>query len=260
MLISSFRKFALVVAIIGSVLFSSLFLISFANPLFVEQVAKEIIRYRLESVAKEKIDSLSDNTLISRAQALSRQYEKQIEQLKQELADNVPAKVAAIMAEMRNLDCECRKKTEDWLRLKTEFRISSLSVMSQQLTSFIQGKYMETAEHLMKEFRIFTGSSAMAFIILFMAVFIKRKASAQLLFPAVLLFLSTVICAYFYIFQQNWLQTILFSSYVGWVYLIFIGVVFAFLCDIVLNRCRVTSFLANLLPDFGGEGVDFLPC
>ncbi|MGL4667920.1 MAG: hypothetical protein ACRCWR_08315 [Saezia sp.] len=63
-MIATFRKFALVVALVGSVLFSALFAISFANPLFVEQTAKEIIRYRLESAAREKIEALSENTAI----------------------------------------------------------------------------------------------------------------------------------------------------------------------------------------------------
>ena len=258
---SALRKFALVVSVLGGLLFFILFLASFASPAFVEQMAKEVICYRLESVTKEKIDSLNDSTLVNRAQILSRQYEDEIDQLRQQLEAKVPETVAAIMTQMRDLDCECRRNTEEWLRNAFKWRIGTLSMMTQQLNGFIQGKYMEVVAHLTKEFRIFTGSSAAAFLILLLVTLVKRKASIQLLFPVFLLLLSTVIVAYFYLFEQNWLHTILFSSYVGWSYLVYIGVIFAFLCDIVFNRARVTNVICRILGKIGtASPVPILPC
>lgn len=247
MIRKSLYKATFIFASIGFLLFTILFALSYVNPLFVENTAKSVIQYRLESIAHEKIDMLSQNELVNRAQQLLGQYQIETAQIRLQLTEGIPAKVAAIIAEMRNLDCECRRITEEKIEQSMLFRIGTLTQMQRQLTEFMQGQYLRIAEHLKREFRIFTGSSSFAFFVLLIAALIQRKAGGQFLLPAGLLFLSTVISAYFYIFQQNWLHTILFSSYVGFAYLGYIGVVFALLCDIIFNQSRIINVILNVL-------------
>jgi hypothetical protein len=71
---------------------------------------------------------------------------------------------------------------------------------------------------------------------------------------------ATLICAYFYVFEQNWLLTIIYGDYLGFAYLAYLGVVFLFLCDIVLNRGRVTTQFANAILDAAGSAVTLSPC
>ena len=73
----------------------------------------------------------------------------------------------------------------------------------------------------------------------------KPQAIKHLFLPAILLFLSSIISSYFYLFQQNWFFTIIYNSYVGWAYLAYLGVVFAFLSDIAFNHGRVTTGLLD---------------
>lgn len=244
------RRFIWVLGVLGCVIFSAFFALSYSKPAFIEETAKDIIRYRLQAVTQEKVDALSENALFNSARVLMRQHEKEIEFIKQQLANGMPEKIAAVIAEMRNPDCECRSITGEQIRDAMNWRIGSLSQMQQQLISFMQSKYMEIAGHLKREFRIFTGSSAFVFLVLLAAAVFQRGAGVQLLLPAGLLLISTVITAYFYVFGQNWLHTILFSSYVGFAYLAYIGIIFAFLCDIVFNGARVTNMILSAIHSF----------
>ena len=52
---------------------------------------------------------------------------------------------------------------------------------------------------------------------------------------------TTLTCAYFYVFEQDWLLTLIYRDFTGFAYLGYLAVVFAFLCDIVMNGAAVTS-------------------
>ena len=87
-------------------------------------------------------------------------------------------------------------------------------------------------------------------------VLIRVEATAHLFLPGALLLLSTAICAYFYLFEQNWFYTILYNDYTGFAYLAHLLLVFAALCDIVFNRARVTTEIINAL----GNAFSVAPC
>ena len=248
------RKLALVFGILGWLVFGTLFALSYAKPTFVEQTTKDAIRYRLQTLTQGKIDSLDDYVLIGHARSLLGSQAGELERLKQLLADKLPEKLSAVIAQMRNLDCECRRITEERIRDSMNWRIASLTQMQQQLTSFIQVKYMDTVAQLVREFRIFTGSNSLVFLLLVVAALVRRRAKIQLLLPVIVLTLAAGMAAYLYLFQQNWLHTILFSSYVGWFYLVYIGIIFALLCDIIFNRCRVINGILS------GIHIEVSPC
>ena len=65
--------------------------------------------------------------------------------------------------------------------------------------------------------------------------------------PAVLLTVSTLACAYLYVFRQDWLLNIIHASYLGFAYDAYLGVSFAFLCDVWFNNSRVTLKLMEML-------------
>ena len=115
---------------------------------------------------------------------------------------------------------------------------------------------MEVAEKLTREFRIFTGTNALIFALLGIAAFFKRGAGLHLVLPALALVLAATVTGYIYLFNQDWLHTILFSDYVGFTYLIYLSIVFAFLCDVLFNRARVTTQLLNSI----GSNIQVLPC
>jgi hypothetical protein len=66
---------------------------------------------------------------------------------------------------------------------------------------------------------------------------------------------------FLYVFEQNWLLTIVEGSYVGYAYAGWLGGAYLLLCDIALNRGRVTTSLANgAINVLGGAIAALTPC
>lgn len=104
-----------------------------------------------------------------------------------------------------------------------------MSQAQQRLTTLIRSEYMETANQLTREFRIFTGTNAVVFALLIVAVVVRPQARLQLVPVALVLMIAAVVTAYLYLFNQNWLHTLVFSDYVAFAYLGYLGISFAFL-------------------------------
>jgi hypothetical protein len=84
---------------------------------------------------------------------------------------------------------------------------------------------------------------------------VKKGAGLQLLLPAIVLVGAVAITAGFYVFQQDWLHTVLHRAWVGWAYAGWLVAVVVLLGDILLNRARVTS---KIVSSIGGGSVS--PC
>lgn len=74
------------------------------------------------------------------------------------------------------------------------------------------------------------------------------------------LFQVALVCSCFYIFEQNRPLTILYNDYLGFGYLAYLAVVFALLCDIILNRVRITTMIVNAVPEAVGSVASAVPC
>ena len=253
---STIRTLLLVFSAIGTVLFGAAFFTSLLDVGYVEAIAKDIIRHQVEKKVHEKIDVLDDKFLSTKAGALIKKHVEEAEAAKRQLKEKVPERISAVIAEMRNLDCECRKKIENHFRDGLETQIAWAFQAQERLTSLIQTKYMETAEKLTREFRIFTATNALIFALLGIAAFFKRGAGLHLILPALALVLAATVTGYLYIFNQNWLHTLIFSDYVGFTYILYLSIVFAFLCDVLFNRARVTTRLLSSI----GSSIQVLPC
>ena len=257
---STIRILLLALGVIGALMFGGAFVASIVNPGYVEEVAKEIIRRQVEKNVHEKIESLDAKFLSNRAGNLIKAHSEEIAAAKRQLSKKVPERMASIIAEMRNLDCECRRKIEKGIREGFEWQILKAAQAQERLTTLIRTKYMETAEKLTREFRIFTGTNALVFALLALAAFIKRRAGLHLLPPAFVLLIAASISAYLYLFNQNWLHNIVFGDYVGFAYVGYMAIVFAFLCDILFNRARATTRLLNIAFNIIGSSLHAVPC
>lgn len=240
------RPLVLAIALVGGLFFGALLLLSVAKPTWVEHQARELIRQQIEHKTSEKIAALDANFLDGRARALLQDHEREIAAARRALTEGLPARIAAIAAQMGVPDCECRKR----YREGTELRLGTLQQMQAQLTALIRSQYLDTADRLQRELRIFSGANALAFALLGVAALRRPAARLQLLPAAATLLLATLAASGFYLFGQNWLHTIVFGDYVGWALLGYIGLVYAWLCDLLFNRAQVT---AHLLSSAGGS-------
>lgn len=123
-------------------------------------------------------------------------------------------------------------------------RIERERVGLSTLEDLIAGHYVATVDRLILDLRIFFGSNLALFAAVGFAGVLSSAAPA-LVVPAALLATSTIAAAAMYLFEQNWFYTILFGSYVGYVYLIWVAIIAFFLVDITMNRARVTSTLLD---------------
>jgi len=253
-----------VIGLVGILLFGSGFIFTYSIPGFVEEIGKDFIKEKIEEKTHQKINDVSlsnqNNILIKFASKLAKNNDQEINRLKEKLNADVHIKVAAVIAEMRDLDCECRKKYENSLKSQTESNLFSLQNANDKLMEFMKMKYMEVSNMLKVDFRIFTGSNSIVFTLLLLISLFKPKAITHLFLPGILLVTSSVIRSYFYIFEQNWFFTIIYNSYLGWGYLGYLGLVFVFLCDIAFNKARVTTGIINGIFSIVGSVTSVSPC
>lgn len=264
-LTSTFKLSVLrVTGVLGLVLFAFFFVLTFSTPQWVERFAVEFIEARVSEKVNAHIDTFGtgagESVAARLAETLHQQNEAALESQKQRFKDGVRETWFTALAEVRDLSCECRQKWLDALEAGTNRHFQSMEALSTQLTQFIQASYMEVATDLKRDIRIFTAINAGMFLLLVLVSFLKPAAVRHLFAPGLLLCAATLLCAYLYAFEQNWLLTIIHGSYLGFGYAVYLGVVFLFLCDIALNRGRVTTRLVNGLVEGLGGVVSLVPC
>ncbi len=252
------------IGVVGAAIFLTFFAFTYSVPGWVETFAADYIESEAQKRIDASIDAIqppeSDSALAKLAQSMYEKNEAQIERAKTNLRNKVHEQWAAALAAIRDLDCECRKQWEDWFESGLNSNIALLQAANERISDFIQSTYMDVATDLKRDIRVFTASNATVFLLLLVVSFLKPQAMMHLFLPGVLLTISTLVCSYFYLFEQNWLLTIIHSSYVGFAYLAWLGLVFLFLCDIVFNRGRVTTEILNAFFNAVGSALSAVPC
>jgi len=246
--------------IIGSIIFVPLFLFTFSNPHAIEKSAKSFIEWQLRAEVEHKIEDFQISTSTTLGALLNKAAGDKVESLKKQLKDDLPAILAREIAKIRNLDCECRKRWEQRIQQSIKMNIVTLEAAKEKLIDFTQAKYMSILEKLIIDIRIFLGINSVIFFIFLITSFLKPKAVVHLFLPGVLLLASTLICIYFYLFEQNWFYTIIYNDYTGYTYLGYLGIVFSVLCDIVLNRGWITTQILNGVCSIAGSAAEIVPC
>ena len=253
------------IGIVGAALFGFFFLLTLSTPQWVERFAVDFIETHTLTRVNTGVENWRplwrDGVSGQLAGILLQQTQEERDQLQELLKEGVRETWAKALDEIRDLDCECREKILNLLESGTTLRLKSLDALSERLTDFIQASYMDVASDLKRDIRIFSATNAAAFILLLLSSLLKPQAVRHLFVPGLLLVVATLVCAYGYVFEQNWLLTVIYGSYLGYAYAAYLCVVFLFLCDIALNRGRVTTRLVNgLLDAFGGAISALTPC
>ena len=259
------------IGLVGILIFLPIFVFTLLDPNFVEHIGRSFIEWKVESEAEKRIDSLQFENTLSDSELVKRLLndkvneklkgaEAQLEEVQEQLKKDAPRIISEQIAEMRNLDCECRKKWEERLRNSMESKVASLSVAKQKLVDFTQGKYMEVVQKLTADVRIFSGINTVVFIFLLLVSLMKPTAINHLFLPGGLVAISTGVCSFFYILEQNWVYTIIYDDYTGFAYIGYLVFVFALLCDIVFNRGRITTEILNMFFNAIGSAASLVPC
>ena len=178
-------------------------------------------------------------------------YANKASALQQLDAKGLQAKIREILDKICDLKCLEQKgiKIADVTPLDFAQHLSKLKGAKERITGFVKGKYYQTLDALLTDIRIFAGLNTFIFLVLFAVLAKSSFATRPLLLPSVLMLIATGASISIYIFGQNWFYTIIFNNYMGYGYLAYVGIIFAFLIDIVYNKATITESILSRIAD-----------
>ena len=257
--------------LVGTLIFLPIFIFTLLDPHFVERTGRGFIEWKVKSEAEQRVASIEVNSPLLNPSLLKKRLDDiafaksigvdaRLSSLTEQLQQAAPKLIAEQIARVSNIHCECRKAWQTRLNNAMGSRLASLGLAKQKLVDFTQGKYMEVVHKLTMDVRIFSATNTVVFILLLMVSLVRPQTVNHLFLPGGLLAISTAVCSFFYVFEQNWVYTIIYNDYTGFAYLGYLTFVFALLSDIVLNRGRVTTEIVNALLDAVGSAASLSPC
>ncbi len=250
--------------VIATVLYGAGFVYSLSSAESIEKNARGFIKHQVSKKTHEKIDNTGtkykDNKLVKLSAKIFKKKTAQIKLYKKALKEKIDEKIVSVMAKMSDMSCECRQKYTKFIHGFIVEEISDLKKATKKLEEFMMHKYMFVVQNLIKDFRIFLGSSFLILLLMSLMLYLKPQANLQINLLAVMMMASTFIGSYMYVFKQNWFYTIIYNDYIGFAYLAYMGIVFLLLLDIIFNKARVTTEIVNAILNIIGSAVSAVPC
>ncbi|ALN82964.1 hypothetical protein [Lysobacter antibioticus] len=254
------RIVALLVSVLGVLAFGGALVYSFVQPTAIESLARDLIRVEVEQRVGETLHTLDDSTVSRIATRMSERSRARIAQIGQQLQAGLPRRVAEIAAQMRDPDCACRDRIEAGATAALQMQRERLLDSDTRLTRAIRAKYMQVADALIREFRIFSAANLLVFGLLGVVTLTRPRAGLHLLLPTLVVLGAAAITACFYLFQQDWLRTVVFGDYVGLTYFVYLGLAGVWLSDISFNHARLTTATINGAGEAVGVAFNLVAC
>jgi len=232
--------------ILLTLLYASLLCVAFFSPHTVEQQAQQFITQKLTQKTHERIDKIASSKFMNLTKKHMAKEKLKLEKYKQLLHQKVDEKLAKVLAKITDLKMKSQKKYQIFFHKHLEKKITLLSNGIKKLEAFLSQGYIKIMQRLLGDIKIFLSSNVILLFLVTLLFFLKPQHSKILTVIASFMMVSTLICSYFYIFEQNWFFSLIFNDFVGYGYLAYVGVLFSFLVDIELNRARVVYFLLRV--------------
>lgn len=260
-MINTFIKIFLILA---TFVYGMAFVYALTSAEKIEDNARGFIKEQIAKKTHEKIDNIGskhkDNKLVKLSAKIFKKKAAEVSHYKEALKSKIDEKLVAVMVKMKNMDCKCRQKYKGILHSFITTKITDLKTATKKLETFMTQKYMFVVENIVKDFRVFLGSSFFVLLTMLLLLFTKPQVSIQVSMLAGLMLVSTAISSYFYLFKQNWFYTIIYNDFIGYAYLMYLGIIFLFLCDIIFNKARVTTEIVNALLNALGSSISAVSC
>jgi len=215
-----------------------------ASPESLERRAKEEVVQRLRAEVLQKypaVGRLGDfegaaDSLRTKAARASRFLQSQ-----------GPDLIAVWLLQFCRYDCSDETEMASLVRDIVRERIRSLEVGLDRLQQWAQGRYDELVGEILHDLRIFAGTNTLMFFLAFIGAFSARASPRVLTIVSAALIAGAVVGTLLYVFAQNWLQTLIFSDYVGTSYIVWVGLILGVELDLLLNRGRLVDGFVNLV-------------
>jgi hypothetical protein len=248
------------IGMFGTILFGLLFSVTFLTPEKVEESAKGFVKSQIEKEVRSRQQAIGQSKATEAALNIANRLGIERDQIQAKLDNNLPEKIASIIASMCGYDCEKKKSLAQSITSGYMDRIKNIQIAESTLTDIVKGKYLEIVGNLKLDLRIFLGSNLVMFLALLALSFAKPKAMAHLFLPGLLLLAATILSSSIYIFGQDWFYTILYNDYMGFGYLAYIAAIFGALLDVALNKAKITTEIINGIANAMGSAFSVVPC
>ena len=271
------KKIFLIISLIGVVLFSGLFTLTFVSPLVYEKTARTFIESRIQEKMIQRMEETreqnsfvwklvlvertrnlaANNRFVERARRMAQSTEQFVEdklhvdvdKLKGRIKELLPGVTKKVVDKMQDPECkDCRKQL--LLRLvlvKNDTLEEPEQSLEESIGQAAERDYVEIVRKLLQDLRIFSGTNLAAFVLLLLGSLMDTRSAPEVAVPGSLLVGAVTISSLFYIFGQDWFFTLMDNDYVGFSYCGYLGIVFLFLCDIVLNKATVTKIILKII-------------
>ena len=256
------RRAVFTIGAMGAMLFTLLFASTWLFPTVLESWAREAIAHEVQQGVDTHLDGLHNSAIGKMAGRMIDKNNREKTAARDQIANEMPSPtgvlIEAVVEAMRNPDCPCRNKMAPPSRMADLIKparksendtlnaaIGKLDQTNGKLKELIESKYRDAAQSLLNEIRIFSGANSFVCLLLALTAVAWKRSAGQLLAPTVVLVGAAALTATMYLLKQNWLQTILFSDYVGLWYFPYLGIALAFMADLVFNRGRASLFLTQ---------------
>ena len=254
------RRFVLALAALGTLVSGMLFAMTWTHPLLLEQGLREVARVEVERRIGARVDALGDSRVAGFARGALAKVDADLVRREDELRHAVPGLVAKTVTDMTDADCECRRRLAAAVVASAEADIGRLTNARDRLVEVIEHTYAVVRAGLLRDARIVLSTNAVAFLAIGLLALAKPRGGPHLLIPTAAVLLAVAITLYGYLFNQDWLHTLVYGDFTGFAYVAWFAVVAGALLDIGLNKGRVCVRLLNLLMDALGVAVTLLPC
>jgi hypothetical protein len=258
------RTVNVVLTAVGAVVFAAFFLYITVAPKDFDQRTRNFAIAKVKAKVDDQFSKAVQSKAANKATEFLGKYSERLENDIQKLRDSLDAGVAEFIADVLaaacKLDCERRDQAAKAVTAFYESMIARHGLALDRLRTLIEGEYDAIMKELRDDLRIFSGSSFAALLFAFVLSIFRGKAAAHLLPFSIALSAATFIAAIWYVFGQDWVLTMIYSTYWGWSYLVVLSAIFVFLIDIAVNRARITTTVLNRIHIGPGDWFDLTPC
>jgi hypothetical protein len=258
------RTVNVVLTAVGAAAFVAFFLYITLAPKDFDQRTRSFaitkVKAKVDDQFSKAAQSKAANKVTEVAGIFSERLEREIQILRDSLDAGVAEFIADVLAAACKLDCERRDEAAKAVTAFYQSTIARHGLALDRMRNLIEGEYYAVMKALRDDLKIFSGSSFVALSFAFLLSIFRGNAAAHLLPFSIALSAATLIAVYWYVFGQDWVMTMIYSTYWGWAYPVVLSVIAVFLVDIAVNRARITTIVLNVIGNGLGGSVHLIPC
>jgi hypothetical protein len=231
-----------VVSAAGFLLFATLLGALVASPESLERRAKEEVVQRLRAEVLQKYPALGR---LGDFEGAAENLRTRAARARRFLQSQGPDLVAAWLSQLCRHDCPDETEMASLVRDIVRERLRTLEIGLDRLHQWAQGRYDQLVGEILYDLRIFAGTNTLMFLLAFIGAYFAKAPPPVLTIVSAALVAAAVAGTVLYLFAQNWLQTLIFSDYVGTTYIVWVGLILGVGLDLLLNRARLVDAFVN---------------